>query len=177
MPANLDRYLGPNLRKGDVVVLTHALSREYSKIPFLTLFFKTSYSVFEVYIDGELIDNESLTEYSSSGFIGKGYHFILLGDTTRKGNISIVFHVAEEDTPSIFAPPIIGNYDDILHYVINRSTFPFFTGIFLIIFGLSFFVISLMFLPFSGNSLPQIPVSFLTFLTGVWTTISIYHIL
>lgn len=172
MPANLDRYLGPNLRKGDVVVLTHALSREYSKIPFLTLFFKTSYSVFEVYIDGELIDNESLTEYSSSGFIGKGYHFILMGDTAKKGNVSIVFHVAEEDTPSILAPPIIGNYDDILHYFINRSTFPFFTAIFLIIFGLSFFVISLMFLPFSGNSLPQIPVSFLTFLTGVWTLCS-----
>ena len=169
MPEHLDNYLGRNLTKGDIVVLSHSLKKDYASIPLLTMIFKTSFSAYEVFLDDDLIQSEGVDTYYSDGYIGNGYKMIMLGDVSHHHKLTIVLHISEEGVSAITMAPTIGNYEDILHLQISRSIFPFLTGIFLIVFGVSFLAISIIFSPFSKEALPQAPVSFLTMLTGLWT--------
>ncbi len=169
MPEHLDSYLGRNLRKGDIVVLNHSLKKDYANIPLLTLLFKTSFSAYEVFLDDELIQSEGINEFYSNGYVGNGYKMVMLGDVSRHHKLTIILHIAEEDVSSITMAPAIGYYEDLIHLQISQAIFPFLTGIFLIVYGVAFFAISIMFSPFSKEALPQAPVSFLTLLAGFWT--------
>ncbi|MCR4901296.1 MAG: GGDEF domain-containing protein [Butyrivibrio sp.] len=167
--STLNAHIKEDFNKNDIITLTHSLKQEYEEIPNFTILFKTRYCAYEVFLDDVLIRSEYIDDFYNDKFIGCGYRFVTLDNIIKAQRISFVLYISEEDSPSNFMSPVVGNYDDIVHKLITQSALPFFMGLFLIMFGASFFIISVVFIPYSKESIPQMLLSVINTQIGIWT--------
>ncbi len=152
--------------KGNIVSMKKTLMHG-KDILFPTLMFLSKYSAFEIYQDGELIYSDSLDKFRSGDFIGTKYNFITLNGFMDSSELELKMYINEDNTYS-YEVPVFGNYNDVIRYFIFTNLFPLSSGAFLIIFGVAFFIISLMFYKTLPDILSQLFSSLLLIDLGIW---------
>jgi diguanylate cyclase (GGDEF)-like protein len=164
----LSRQTGASFSRGDMVYLNQTSLLEDIHAPFPYLVFKTRYCLYEVYLDNELICSTMEENHSNKEFVGAGYNFVLLPKDYAGKRLSIKLFVTENSTRADIIAPMIGDFDDVYRYMIHEAMFPFIIGLFLIMFGVVFLVISLLFYIRSSGGTTQILCSFLNIVLGCW---------
>ena len=154
-------------KKGDVFSMTTTIPKS-NTYAFPTVMFLSRYSAFDVFIDGELVMSKYKDLWDKNKFIGSTYNTCSLPSIDKPITLKITFYVGETVTYSYFVSPVYGEYHDVLRGFIFRSMFPMATGIFLIIFGAAFFIITLGFYKTLPNILTQLFSSILFINLGIW---------
>ena len=165
---HLSTQVGATFSRGDIVNLnqTAPLSDIDASFPYLA--FKTRYCRYEVFLDEDLIESTLSDDSSNKEFIGAGYNFISLPDNYGGKRLSIKLYVAENATRADIITPVIGDFDDIYRDMIHSVMYPFSVGLFMIMFGAVFLIISLLFYIRSAGVTTQILCSILTIVLGSW---------
>lgn len=164
----LSSQVGYTFSKGDVVTLNYNRPIEQINEPFPYLMFKTQHCAYEVFLDGERIASADTNAVTDNSFVGIGYNLVPLGSNYVGKKLSIKLYVTENGTKSDLVSPKLGNFDDLLRYLAHSVMFPFLTSIFLIVFGIVFFVISLLFYLRTSGVFPQLISSVICILLGLW---------
>ncbi|MBE5828706.1 MAG: GGDEF domain-containing protein [Butyrivibrio sp.] len=164
----LGEQLETKFAKGDNIVLYYSKPLMDLGVETPYLFFKSQFCSYEVYLDGVLLDS-MYTDIHNRDFVGISYHPIPLPSDYPGKKLSITLTVIENETKANLINPMIGQYEDIYRVLHQSVIFPFFTGCFLLVFGMVFFVISLIFYMGSPGVANQLFCSLLTLILGVWT--------
>lgn len=164
----LSSQVGSTFTKGDVVTLNYNRPIEQINEPFPYLMFKTQHCAYEVFLDGELIASADTNARTDNSFVGIGYNLVPLGSDYVGKKLSIKLYVTENGTRSDLVSPKLGNFDDLVRYLAHSVMFPFLTSIFLIVFGIVFFAISLLFYLRTSGVFPQLISSIICILLGLW---------
>lgn len=169
---NLERLsleVGSTFSKGDTITLNLSEPLTMEPVPFPYLMFKTQFCAYEVYLDNILIDQHYLNALTDNSFIGMGYNFVQLPEDYLGKKLSIKLFVTENDTRADILTPKLGNFDDLFRDVIHSVLFPSFAGIFMIIFGVVFLLISFLFYIKTSGVSSQVICSILSIVVGIWT--------
>ena len=164
----LGDQLETKFAKGDNIVLYYSKPLLDLGVDTPYLFFKSQFCSYEVYLDGVLIASQ-YTDDDSNNFVGISYQPIALPSDYPGKKLSINLTVIENETKANLINPMIGQYEDIYRSLHQSVIFPFFTGCFLLVFGMVFFVISLIFYMGSPGVTNQLFCSLLTIILGVWS--------
>ena len=164
----LGDQLETKFAKGDNIVLYYSKPLLDLGVDTPYLFFKSQFCSYEVYLDGVLIASQ-YTDDDSNNFVGISYQPIALPSDYPGKKLSINLTVIENETKANLINPMIGQYEDIYRTLHQSVIFPFFTGCFLLVFGMVFFVISLIFYMGSPSVTNQLFCSLLTIILGFWT--------
>jgi len=165
---HLSDQVGYTFSRGDLITLNLNKPLPDLECDFPFLFFKTQFCAYELYLDDVLVDSCDLEALDNNGFVGTGYNMVPLGDDYVGKKISITLYVTENNTKADILSPVIGNFDDLVRKLIYSAIFPLFTGVFLILFGQVFLVISLTFYLRTSGVKVQIISSFISVLLGLW---------
>ena len=165
---HLGDELDTKFEKGDTIVLYYSKPLMDVNVDTPYLFFKSQFCAYEVYLDGVLIASQ-YTDIMHNNFVGISYHSIPLPPDYPGKKLSINLTVIENETNANLINPMIGDYDDIYRNLLGAALFPFFTGCFLLVFGMVFFIISLIFYMGSPGVTNQLFCSLLTIILGIWT--------
>ncbi len=168
---HLGDELETKFEKGDIIILYFSKPLMDLNVESPYLFFKSQYCSYEVFLDGNLIASK-YTDIKHNHFVGISYHAVRLPDDYAGKKLSIKLTVIENETNANLLHPMIGEYDDLYRDLLGSALFPFFTGCFLLVFGMVFFIISLIFYMGSPGVTNQLFCSLLTVLLGIWTLTS-----
>ena len=160
--------LGSTFSKGDIVTLKLEKPLESLNVPFPYLLFKTQFCGYEVYLDGKLIAEENANEVSLRDFVGVSFNSVPLPSDLDGKKLSIKIFVCENNTRANIISPLLGDFDDLYRYLFHSAMIPIFTGVFLILFGIVFLVISLSFYVKAAGVSSQVLTSLLCISLGVW---------
>ena len=144
-PFDIYKHLDRLLKYGDVVSIKTTLP-DLGDIPFPALLFRSRYSAMEVYVDGKMIYDFGHELVEKKKFTGKMYHFIPLPFDYAGKELEIKMTAGETDAFSSLAAPKIGSQPDLESRFIIDHRMIITTGMFLIIFGVSFTLITMFFM-------------------------------
>ena len=139
------------LERGDNIVMTTTLP-DLGDIPFPVILFKSRYTTLTVYVDDQYFFDFGSDMYAENKFLGKSYHFITLPHDFAGRELKFEMRVSEKDAFRNLNPPIIGSQPDVEGDFIHRHLPIIATGMFLMVFGLSFLCITMFFV----SSVPDI---------------------
>ncbi|WP_026492396.1 GGDEF domain-containing protein [Butyrivibrio sp. XPD2002] len=164
-------YIPNNIKfptgKGTTIALSRTIPASSTYV-FPTIMFPSRYSAFDFYADNELIDEGFNDLLEEGSFIGKSNNMITLPRKDTPISVRIDLHVPEKTTYSYFVPPIYGEYHDVIRGYLFQNMFPLASGIFLIIFGAAFCIITLSFYKTLPTILSQLFSSILFVDLGIW---------
>ena len=165
---HMSLQVGFAFSRGDIVNLNQIspLTNVGATFPYLA--FKSRYCQYEIFLDEDLIDSTLSVDSSNKDFVGAGYNFIPLPNDYAGKRLTIRLYVTENDTRADIITPVIGDFDDIYRDMIHSVIYPFTVGIFMIMFGAVFLIISLLFYIRSTGVTTQILCSILTIVLGSW---------
>ncbi|WP_158588745.1 GGDEF domain-containing protein [Butyrivibrio sp. X503] len=166
--SELSEQIGISFSRGDKITLTLPRLLDSCEAPFPYLIFKTQCCAYEVFLDGKLIAYEGLDAVANGSYIGNGYNIVPLEPDYAGKKLSINLYVTENNTKANVVNMMMGDFDDLYRYLLYTATFPLITGIFLIVFGHIFLLISLVFYMRSSDVFNQIVCSIIGILLGVW---------
>ena len=164
----LSEQVGYTFSRGDIITLNMNKPLQDLECDFPYLFFKTQFCAYEVFLNDQLIEASDLDALDSNRFVGTGYNMVPLGEDYVGKKLSIKLYVTENSTRVDMVSPTIGSFDDLARRLIYGALFPLFTGIFLILFGQVFLVISLTFYLRTSGVRVQIISSIISVLLGFW---------
>ncbi|MBQ7615103.1 MAG: GGDEF domain-containing protein [Butyrivibrio sp.] len=165
---SMSSQVGGFFSRGDVITLNQTQTLRDMHVSFPYLFFKTQFCAYEVYLDDQIVNTHYVAESMGNGFVGIGYNFVPLPLNYPGKRLSIKLYVTENSSRADIISPMVGNYDDLYRELIRTVLFPFSAGLFLILFGAVFLVISLLFSMRSSGMSTQILCSLLTITMGFW---------
>ncbi len=165
---HMTRQLGANFSKGDTVTLNLEKAVSYKDIPFPYLVFKTHFCGYQVYINGNLLVERDTNESFQNAFVGISFNAVPLPKDIDQCKLSIKLFVCENNNHIDIMHPLLGDYDDLYRYIAHGSLYPGFTGVFLIIFGIVFLIISLAFYIRIDGVATQVITSILSIALGAW---------
>ena len=139
------------LVRGDNIVMTTTLP-DLGDIPFPVLLFKSRYTTLTVYVDDEMIFDFGSDLYADKKFLGKTYHFITLPTDFAGKELKFMMRVSEKNAFRDLNPPVLGSQPDVEGDFIHRHIPIIATGMFLMVFGLTFLCITMFFI----SSVPDI---------------------
>ncbi len=173
---SMSSQVGGFFSRGDVITLNQTQTLRDMHVSFPYLFFKTQFCAYEVYLDDQIVNTHYVAESMGNGFVGIGYNFVPLPLNYPGKRLSIKLYVTENSSRADIISPMVGNYDDLYRELIRTVLFPFSAGLFLILFGAVFLVISLLFSMRSSGMSTQILCSLLTITMGFWI-LTAYNVL
>ena len=164
----MSKQISSTFSKGDTFTLNYEKPLEDLGVPFPYLLFKTQFCGYEVYLDGKLIAEENSDAVATRRFVGVAYNSVELPKDLEGRVLSIKIIVCENNTRSNIVSPLLGDFDDIYRYLYHSAVIPTFTGVFLIVFGVVFLLISLFFYLKSSRVSNQVITSMLSISLGIW---------
>ena len=133
-----------NLERGDSITMTTTLP-DLGDIPFPVILFRTRYTTLKVYVDDRYFFDYGTDMYNENKFLGKSYHFITLPTEYAGKELRFEMRVSEKNAFTYLNPPIIGSQPDVEGDFIHRHLPVIATGMFLMVFGLTFLCITMFF--------------------------------
>ncbi|MCR5626347.1 MAG: GGDEF domain-containing protein [Lachnospiraceae bacterium] len=168
---DIGTILPGNIMRGDLLTLSHEIY-DISGLDFPTLLFKTQYCAYQVYIDDKMVEEQYLMDYAHGNFVGCGYHYVTLPSDSTGKKLSIKLYAAENKAYKGILAPMIGDYHDLESGLLHSNIFVIASSIYLVCFGLVFFIISTVFSSYSREIISQIVSSLLCILMGLWILFS-----
>lgn len=161
------KYLTEKLQRNDTVTMSHTLT-DIGYIPFPVVVFKSRYTTLTCYLDGEEIYNYGEEMYEKNQFIGKNYHIISLPHDYAGKTLTFYMKVNEPDAFNNLEIVMFGNQSDVEGMIIHTHRIIIFAGMFLLIFGLSFLFITLLFISVVPKTIDLLLSSILCMNVGAW---------
>lgn len=165
---SLSSHIGKTFERGDMITLHQTELLRDLNVPFPYLFFKSQFCTYDVLLDNDIIFSNHDAKENQHSFIGIGYSFIPMPRDYGGKRLTIKLYVTENDSRADLISPMLGNYDDLYRQLLHSAMYPFITGAFLIVFGIVFLFVSLLFFIRTSGVSTQIFCSFLTILLGSW---------
>lgn len=167
--------LDEDIQLGDHIVMKRTLPN-IGYLPNPTIVFRSRYTTLNCYFDDELIYSFGNDIYKNNNFLGKHYHVISLGSIYMDKEIVFDMYATEDNAFVSLDPPILGSHYDAVGSTVNAHLMVIATGIFLIIFGIAFLCIALLFI----SSVPEIASllwgALFSIIIGIWL-MSYYNVL
>ncbi|MBE5842573.1 MAG: diguanylate cyclase [Butyrivibrio sp.] len=151
---------------GDVISFKNTVTSD-EHYAFPAIKFLSKNSAFEFYQDGALIESEFMSKFKKGEYIGTKYNFVTLKPFDKTTDIEIRLFINEDNTYS-YEVPVFGDYTDVTLDFLFTNFFALSTAAFLIIFGMAFFIISLIFYKTLPDILSQLFSSLLFIDLGIW---------
>ncbi len=141
--SNYLRVLGKRLKKGDDLTISFELPDTHNMV--IPAFeFTTDECAYEVYVGDELIEQKYLDKVERKAYISSGHNLISLPENASGKNVRIVL----KSTSLLVGNPIssisVGNRLDLFKRYVFSNALPLFMGLFLILYGAIFLMISLI---------------------------------
>jgi diguanylate cyclase (GGDEF)-like protein len=165
---HLSHQVGNSFSRGDVVNLNQTTPLPDLEAPFPYIAFKTRMCRYEIFLDDEMIDSTTVDDANNKVFVGTGYNFVSLPKDYAGKRLTIKLYVTENATRADIITPMIGDFDDLYRELVHSVIYPFIIGLFMIMFGEVFLVISLLFYIKTSGVGTQILCSILTIVLGCW---------
>ena len=156
-----------SLHERDMITLSCDLPDDAS-VSMPTILLTTRYSAIEVYGGRVRAFSLWMDRYEDHKFVGGGRFFIPVPVQAEDNRLRIKFFIAEEGAYSYFEPPVFGSYHDIQQSYIRERLLPIACTCFLIVFGICFIFITLLFCYAVPNILGQLFTSILFLDVGIW---------
>ena len=156
----------PKMRKGDYMTISRLLP-EMGEMPFPTLFFETRYCAYEVSVGGVVIARYDMDEYRSGRYIGGSYHFVTLPDDYAGRYVTITLYRTENAHSHAINEPVIGAHRDLESMLVRRYLVTICGGFFMLIYGLIFLFLTLMFVSRVPELKPQLVSSLFSVMLGI----------
>lgn len=135
-----------------------------------TILLKTQYSGVDVLGERGRIYSKWVDRFEEHKYIGIGYHFINIPYQLEEGRLKIKLFISEEGAYDNFEEPLIGSYHDIQQNYIRERLFSMACSFFLLVFGICFVFITILFYSAVPNILSQLFSSVLFLDLGIWLT-------
>lgn len=165
--SDLRRLIGHGTHKGDTLILSKNLP-PLTDMSSPTFLFETRFSAWKLRFGGQEIATRYYDYLDKNRFIGCENHFVTMPASTGEVHLEIELRINENGAYAYYEAPILGDYVYVIKYLVYKNLFVFLASVFLIIFGMMFFMITLGF----KSSVPEIKMqtfSSLLFLTlGTW---------
>ncbi|MCR5179412.1 MAG: GGDEF domain-containing protein [Lachnospiraceae bacterium] len=161
---SVDRLPKPN--KGDYVTISRLLP-DMGEMPFPTLLFETKYCAYEVSVGGVVVARYDMDRIQSGSYIGKSYHFITLPDDYAGSYVTITLYRAENAPGNAISAPVIGSHKDLENMLVRKYFMTIGGGFFMLIFGMIFLFLTLMFLGKVPELMPQLVSSLFAVSLGI----------
>lgn len=162
-------------KKGDKMELSIDLP-ETANQEFPTLLLMTKYSAFSVFVDDEQISEYEMERVGTKKFVGCAQKLISLPNNSAGKKLRIMLYVCEDDPFTSMDSPWIGKHIDVETGFMHTNLFPIMSGIFLIVFGVAFAAVTLVFLPNVPEMKEQLFAAFMAMDYGVYT-LTFYNVL
>ena len=133
-----------------------------------TLLLDVYYLGVEVYLDDELMDTVEMDRYEAGKFLGSQYAFISLPYDYVGKTLTLRYYFDGSKAQSMIAAPVFGRFEEMYYAFIMHHAFPIFTGIFLLLFGVFFLIVSISILSLIPELVGQIATAILSLIFGVW---------
>lgn len=156
-----------SLHERDMITLSCELPDDES-VSMPTILLTTRYSAIEVSCGTVRVFSMWMDRYNEHKFVGGGRFFIPVPIKPDDNRIRIKFFISEEGAYNNFDPPVFGSYHDVRSSYIRERLFPIACTCFLIVFGICFIFITLMFCYAVPNILSQLFTSILFLDLGIW---------
>jgi len=130
--------------KGDVITVNFEIPNDADYKNF-SLMLDIRYSAIQVYRGENLIYDWSFDKFKKGEYIGKSMQFIPLGDVGESKELSIVYYINSNATYSWIYPPLIGDYDALVHNYILSNAIPFAMALFITVFNLCYIIVTLVY--------------------------------
>ena len=156
----------PKMRKGDYMTVSRLLP-DMGEMPFPTLFFETRYCAYEVSVGGVVISRYDMDAYLDGRYIGGAYHFVTLPDDYAGRYVTITLYRTENAHSHAINTPVIGAHRDLEGMLVRRYLVTICGGFFMLIYGLIFLFLTLMFVGRVPELKPQLASSLFAVTLGI----------
>lgn len=171
---SLSDTLFPETNQGDFVTLSCTLPDTGLSHAQLILF--SCHSTLNVSVNGKPIYRFGEERASANKMIGYGNHYLELPISYAGKTLSIQMKVTENHAFTSITSPVIADGYRSQELFISKNIMPFFIGIFLMIFGITFLFLSVIMYGISGKFFPLVQISFISICIGMWTFCN-YHLM
>ncbi len=142
----IDDYIRNKAKPGDKVTITSRMPDEgQNTAPTIKLHVVNL--PYKVYYNNNLITDDSMRYVKKNIYLGERTTYVGLPSSAAGRDVSIAFFIRENNHNSRLFTPIWGNSEDLFFRFISDNVFAISIGIFLFVFGILFFTISLFILP------------------------------
>ncbi|SFC88681.1 GGDEF domain-containing protein [Butyrivibrio sp. YAB3001] len=164
----LSNQVGSTFSKGDNITLLYTKPLNFSDYQFPYLMFKTQFCSYEIYLDDKMIVSNHTEDLFNYNFVGKGFNYVALPKDNSGASLLIKLFVTENNTRADIFSPMVGDLPDLVREIFHTAMYPAFTGVFLVIFGFVFLVISLLFYLRTSGVANQVICSLISIAVGIW---------
>ena len=161
------KILDSNLERGDRIILKTNVS-DAPEVTFPAILFRSRYTTLECYVGDKLIYEFGQDDYYRNRFLGKMYHFISLPHDYMGKDITFKMVVGENKPFNELEPMMLGSQPDLRALLVHEHLMIIFTGIFLLVFGIAFLCITLLYLGSVPEVLSFLLSSMLCVDLGIW---------
>ena len=165
--SDLRELLGHGTFAGDVLILSKELDN-LSDYGHPTITFETRFSAYRVLVNGHLLYEEYCDPEYQNRFVGCDNEYITMPALEGTSTAVIELHVTQDGAYSYYELVVLGDFQDVMHFMIYNNLFVFISSVFLIVFGLMFFAIALGFRSVMQDFDIQIYSSLLFITLGIW---------
>ena len=141
----LSKTAGIRLQRGDKVSISRSLPAPEEELPSPTLFLDVRYAAVEVFLDGEKLFSRDMDAFEQNRFISSQYYYVDLPDDFAGKEVMINYYFSENGACYDVPAPRLGTYEDLLRSFICTYRYPLLCGIFMLVFGAFFLIVSLFF--------------------------------
>ena len=134
-----------------------------------TLLLDMYYLAAEVYLGDERIASPQMERFDAGEFLDAQFYFVSLPDGYEGKTLMIRLYADESGADDFFDAPSFGTYRDLIRMHLVHNAFPLFVGIFMILFGIYFLIVSIFFTALIPEIKGQLISAVLSFSAGLWT--------
>ena len=166
--ADLTKLTFDSVKKGTDITMTTTLPDNWEfEVPAICLHIRQT--TVKIYIDDQLIYEYGEERASQGKTVGSGYDLINFSNDYKGKELKIVLHVAENHAFSKFDSIWLSEWSDSYRFIITENRLPFFTGTFLVTFGVIVSFIFIFGIAISRKYANILLLSVFSICMGLWT--------
>ena len=166
---NLSRAAGITLKRGDKVSISTALPTIIGEeLPAPVLFLDVRYAAIEVFLEDKKLASYDMNAFEKNRFISSQYYYVDLPEDFGGKNVTINYYFSENRANYDIPAPRLGAYEDLLRSFLKTYRYPLYCGIFMLVFGAFFLIVSLFFMQLIPELMGQVVSAVISLAFGLW---------
>lgn len=124
---------------------------------------------YDVFLDGQYVTHYGILEVARHEPVGMGYNFITMPDDYAGKRLYIRLYVNENNAFTSITPPEIYDSNYLIRDLVSVNIVPLAINLFLLVFGVTVFIISVIFYVKFDKFIKMVYVSVFSFLISIWS--------
>lgn len=165
---SLGGFTFPSVEKGDTITMQRQLPKDWDMVE-ATLRLYIRHTAVKMYVKNEQVYEYGCERLKKNKSVGSGLQFINFPDKYKGQQLKLVLYVTEDYAFSKFDPVRIYEWKHAYRAFLTENRLPMFLGSFLVIFGISVLVITIIALLFSRKYVRMLCLAAFSICMGLWT--------